>query len=612
MKTPLHGKHRANSCLSIYKSLLLPAFFCIMTLSVGAQDFTGIGKRKPFSLTGTAGAQFDSRLNSSGAADPFSYLISAQLNPVIYGFALPISFCYSDSRFSYAQPFSRISFNPSYKWLKAHIGRTSMEMHPYGLSGIQFDGVGISLESVSFPVHFSAMYGRLAKARKADSIRLGNENSYPGYLPASYRRSGWAFKIGFTHKKQQLDLHFFSAQDHIKSLSESWRASLAPQENMVLAMDFSFNLYKGFTLSGQAGVSAWTQDSRSPGKKRRGVLGIMTRPFIKQHSSTALGTAGKIRLGYKGISVAYERISPEYQSLGTAYFNRDFENVVAAFTHAFKKIDVNAELGWQRDDLRSSKASRMNRFVGSAFINYRIDERFALTASYSNFTMYTQMKPVDLSRPDEPMVQDPDTISYRQISQQATFGFDFHTAPYARYRQNGGFEFSYQSSRERNQRMFSDYFYAALRHGIELSSGYTLNSALNFTTRLDRSGERRRSINYHIGPSFTCLKSWFDKTLACSAGLSYYLEMNGTSTSGGIADLRLRGTYTLKKSHEFELQLSGRLRSAFSSSFTPGQEFFVQVGYRYRFSVNPFRKPRYDKEQTANHSSLSESGRVKG
>lgn len=588
----------------VFQSILMCGIGCILTVSVRAQDFTGIGKRKPFSLTGTVGAQFDSRLNSSGAAVPFSYLVSAQLNPLIYGFSLPLSFCYADSRFSYSQPFSRLSFNPSYKWIKAYLGRTSMEMHPYGLSGIQFDGAGISLESASFPVHFSAMYGRLVKARNADTVSLGNRNPYPGYLPASYRRTGWALKMGFTYKKQQVDLHFFRAKDHLGSLSELWRESIEPKENVVLALEFSFDLYKGLTLSGQAGVSALTEDFRDPGCKKKGIWGSLTRPFIRQHSSTSLGSAGKIRLEYKGISLAYERISPEYQSLGTAYFNRDFENAVIAFTHAFKKIDLNAELGWQRDDLKSNKASHTNRFVGSAYIHYRIDERFSLMASYSNFSMYTQMKPVDLSRPDDPLIQDPDTIAYRQIAQQAAFGLDFHTGPYARYRQNGGLEFSYQSSREKHQQVFSDYFYAALRHGIEFQSGYTLNSGLNFSTRLDKSGEYRRNVSYYIGPSVTCLKSWFNKTLVCSAGFSYYVDMDRSSASGGIADLRFRAAYTLKESHEFELQLSGKFRSAFVDSFRQGQEFFVQVGYRYRFSVNPFKKPIQDRGRIENSSAL--------
>ncbi|MCM1531278.1 MAG: hypothetical protein NC048_05110 [Bacteroides sp.] len=578
-------------CLS--KLIFVGIGFAAGLAPLPAQDFTGIGKRKPFSFSGTAGAQASTRLNSDGSSDPFAYILSAQLNPVVYGFSLPLSLSFADSRFSYAQPFSRISFTPSYKWIKAYLGRTSMDMHPYGLAGHQFDGAGIQLESASFPVHFSAMYGRLLKARHADTLQRSGENLLPAYIPANYARTGFAFKLGFTHKKQQLDLHFFRAGDRYRSLPEDWRRQVAPQQNAVLALDFAFELYKGLTLKGQAGVSAHTSDTRAQKEKKKGLWGGLMRPFLPQYASTSLSTAYKVQLAYKGISVAYERVGPEYASLGAAYFNRDFENAVVAFTHAFKKVAVNAELGWQRDDLKNTKSSRMNRIVGSAYVNYKIDERFALTASYSNFTMHTQLKPVDLGRPDDPLVYDPDTVSYRQIAQQASFGLDFHTRPTARYRQQGGLEFSYQSSREKTQQVFSDYFYAAARHGIELTGEYRLNTALNFSTRIDRMGERKTTFNYHIGPSATLAKALFDKTLNLSAGLSYYFEMNGSKAAGGIADLRLRAAYTLKKAHEFELQVSGKLRSAFAAAtYRKGQEFFAQVSYRYRFSINPFEKKK--------------------
>lgn len=536
-----------------------------LNTNLHAQDFTGIGKRKPFSFSGHVGAQSSVRLLSDGRSDPFAYLLSAQLNPVVYGFALPLSLSFADSRFAYAQPFSRLSFNPSYKWVKAYLGRTSMNMHPYGLSGQQFDGAGISLEPPNFPLHFSAMYGRLAKAQKTD-----------------YKRTAMAFNAGFTHKKQQMDMHFFRAVDRHRAQPEALAQGKTPQENMVLAMNFAFDLYKGLLLKGQAGLSAVAEDVRV-GKDR----------FNPKRAASSLSTAFKIQVAHQGLSLSYERISPEYRSFGAPYFNQDFENAVVSFAHAFKKVDLSADIGWQRDDLKNLKSSRMNRVVGSAYINYRPNEKFTLCASYSNFTMHTQLKPMELNRPDDPLLQDPDTIAYRQIAQQAAFSLDFRSDPYAERKQQAGLELSYQSSREKSQQMFSDYVYAALRHGIELHEGYRLQSALNFSTRIDGRAGRKAALNYHIGPSVSGNKTFFDNTLHLSAGLNYYMDMEGGKASGGIADLRLRGAYTLKKAHEFELQMSGKLRTAFNKdTFRAGQEFFVQAVYRYRFNISPFDKKK--------------------
>ena len=67
--------------------------------------------------------------------------------------------------------------------------------------------------------------------------------------------------------------------------------------------------------------------------------------------------------------------------------------------------------------------------------------------------------------------------------------------------------------------------------------------------------------------------------------------MQGSKAAGGIMGLRLRAAYTLKKAHEFEMQLSGKLRSAFGAATRPsGQELFVQASYRYRFNLTPFEK----------------------
>lgn len=580
------------------KSIFIAVLYLAIALfPLQAQDFTDIGKRKPFSFSGAAGTQMASRWENGGSSDPFSYLIFAQLNPSLYGISLPFSFSFADSRFSYGQPFSRMSFQPSYKWAKAYIGRTSMDMHPYGLSGQQFDGAGISLEPVSFPLRFSAMYGLLVKARRGDSLVQQPQEWMPGKKETSYKRTGYAFRIGFSHNRQEMNLHFFKAIDHRRSLPEAWQKGFAPNENAVLALDFSFDIYRGLLLNGQAGLSTFTADSRCPGQKQKGVWATLMRPFLHQRNSTSFSTAYKIGLAYKGFNLCYERISPNYRTLGAAYFNQDFENAVLSFSHGFKKIDLNAEIGWQRNDLKKTNSERMNRMVGSAYLNYRINECLSLVASYSNFTVYTQMKPLDLSRPDDPFVEDPDTVAYRQVAQQAMFGFNFCTSSAAKIKQDAGVDISYQSSREKMNQMFSDYLYASLRHGIALPHGYRLLSSVNFSARIDRNRHIKRNLAYNIGPHLTCTRNLLENELSISAGLSYYLDMQGKDITGGIADLRLRSVYTLRQSHEFEIQINGRLRASFGQrSEKTGKELFLQVGYRYRFNIPTFHKRKYKSE----------------
>ncbi len=559
--------------------------FFLLSPAIG-QDFTNIGKRKAFHLSGSLDLQGSSRFSDwNEMQDPFSYSISLRLNPSIYGISLPFSFHFADSRFSFTQPLSQLSFSPSYKWVQLHLGRTSMEMHPYGLSGHPFDGAGITL-SPDFPLHFSAMYGRLEKARQGDTALLASPHGYAESNLPSYKRTAYAFKVDFNHKGQQFALHFFRASDHAKSLAPAFQSYASPQANAVWALDFSFKLYKDLRLSGQAGLSSHTSNLLEAKEKKRGILAGIMRPFLAQRASTSLHTAYKIGLGFKGFSLAYERISPGYETLGAYYFNRDFENVVLSFARNFNKWDVKADIGWQRDDLSKEKASRMDRLVGSAYLNYQIDERFRISASYSNFTTYTRLKPIDLTRPDEPWLQDPDTMAFRQIAQQAQFGFAFNTSSQALHPQQAGIDISYQSSREQSQQTFNDYIYASLQHGILIAGEYQLQSALNFSTGIDRTAAGPASTNYSLGPSVVVSKSFFKKSLRTSGGLNYYWDMQGKQNQGSVAGLRLRGSYTLQKVHVFDLQIHTRLR--FSSSGTGiGKELHIVAGYHYNFELDP-------------------------
>lgn len=537
-------------------------------------------------MTGSIGAQVSSRLSDwNTVQDPFAYSLQLQLNPTLYGITLPFSFTLADNRFSYSQPFSQLSFSPSYKWIQLHLGRTSMNMHPYGLSGHQFDGAGISL-TPDFPLRFSAMYGRLVKARQGDTSLQASINEYHGSSAPAYKRTAYAFKLEFEHKGQRIGLHFLRADDHQNSLPPVYHRHISPQANAVLALDFSFNLYKDLKLNGQAGLSSHTGNLLEGRENKSGILAGLMRPFLGQRPSTSIHSAYKIGLAFKGISLAYERISPGYETLGAYYFNRDFENLVLSFARNFSKFDIKADIGWQRDDLAKDKASRMDRIVGSAYLNYRINEKFALTASYSNFTAYTQIKPVDLTRPDDPWIQNPDTMAFRQISQQAQFSFGFSSPSDALRPQQAGIDISYQSSREKTQKTFNDYVYATVRHGIRFEGEYNLQSAINFSTGIDRSAFSPTTFSYSLGPSIVLSKSLFQKTLRLSGGLNYYWDMHGNQSSGSVAGLRLRGSYALAKVHVFDLQFNGRLRFAKAENDI-GKELQIVAGYRYRFDIDP-------------------------
>ena len=62
--------------------------------------------------------------------------------------------------------------------------------------------------------------------------------------------------------------------------------------------------------------------------------------------------------------------------------------------------------------------------------------------------------------------------------------------------------------------------------------------------------------------------------------------MQGKKTSGSLAGLRLRGSYTLAQTHVFDLQFNGRLRFA-KGNRDIGKELQIVAGYNYRFHLDP-------------------------
>ena len=150
------------------------ALFLLISLVGYTQniDIENVGKAKPIQVSGMVsanGVYYDSNQNNN--REPFTYFLRGNLNVSIYGFAVPISYSFTNQgeNLDYALPFdfNRISLHPKYKWVTAHIGSVAMTFSPYTLNGHQFTGGGVDLTPPgAFKV--SAMAGRLLKATPDD------------------------------------------------------------------------------------------------------------------------------------------------------------------------------------------------------------------------------------------------------------------------------------------------------------------------------------------------------------------------------------------------------------------------------------------------------------
>lgn len=587
----------------------LSGFFCLFS-TLYAQDFTEIGKRKPFQMTGNILIQGGMSLEQAGMgqSSPFDYLISLQLNPSVYGISLPLSFSYAQSRFSYTQPFSRLSLSPSYKWIRLFLGRTQMNMHPYGLNSSSFDGVGVELRPDKIPFYFSAMYGAmvmpslLSSERPDDTLsgKPSGEKIPFGKITFSRRRAS-AVSLGYSRDSDKALFHLLYVKDRVvqDGISDTGNEVLGadllssrPQANLLAGLDLNFKLWDQLYLTSQMAMSLYSSDILALKNSERS-------PFIEKafgkvfpvNSSTSFSPAFNVSLRYRWLQMKYERIEPGYMSLGSAYMNQDFQHLVMSFAHNFRLFDVHVEMGWQQDDLRKINVSKTNRLVGAANIAYRNGEKLTIMASYSNFTTHTRMKPVDLTAPDDPWIYDPDTVSYRQISQQASFHTSSSWGKHLKH--TASFDFSFQNSWLPGQASSTSYLYSSIRHGCRLENGLLLTSAINFSGNMqDMAMDDHGRNSFSIGPSFHVSHSFFGKALKLSGGTDCYTDIGSDENRNIVASLRTRVSYVLKENHHFGLQMQSRFRRALTKDHSGKNDFQVLISYQYRFGLDPYRKKK--------------------
>lgn len=560
----------------------------MLTNNVSAQDFSRIGKAKPLTISGGFATNHIAYFSNNAVArrDPYNYFLSANLNLDIYGWSVPLSFTYANqTKGSFQQPFNQYSLSPVYKWITGHLGYTSMSFSSYTLNGHPFLGAGFDL-TPSGPFKFSVMYGRLQKAVLVDDA--SNQD-----LQAAYQRIGYGFKSSYGKNKDRIELIFFKAKDEISSnpliVADG---KVTPQDNLVLGLAGSKQLFKKLMLNAEFAASALTRNQTaavdSANQRAIPSLGFL----FTSNNSTSLYTAYKLGLAYAEksytIGLGYERIAPEYRTLGAYFFANDFENMTANLTTKIwkDKLSLALNAGLQHDDLRRSKQSSTQRFVGSMNASLAASKKLNLTLSYSNFQTYVNIRS-NFNQVNALTAYDNlDTLNYTQITQNTTLSGTYMLGQSKEKTQSLGINLSYMNSADKqggNVQNTGGRF-------VNFNGTYNLNItpknlSLNISVNANKNDAGPISTTT-IGPTFGLNKSFFDKKLR--TGLSTSLNKTYTNGQAGssIINLRINGGYVVKKKHQLNLTMVALSRSSANSAIQNGKnflEFTSTLGYNYNF-----------------------------
>ena len=389
--------------------IILMAFCGYKTLY--AQDLSQLKKQESFAINGSLSAT-SNLYNISGKTsnrDPFTYLMAGNVDVSVYGFHLPFSFMYGGQNLSYAQPFNRFGISPQYKWIKVHLGYRSMNYSSYTLAGHTFLGAGVEMNPGKF--RFSGVYGRFKQktipntANPIDTL----------YTPT---RKGYSLKVGVGSQNNYFDLIFQKIADDSLSVNLSKGAKLKElQSNTVLGTHFRFKIAKSLVWETEGAISLLTKnmaDKLLP-QIDNSLLQKLSDTFNLNASSeysTAWNSSLMFTAKLYSIGLQYRRISPNFQSFGAYYFNTDIENYTlnGKFSAFKRKLNVNSNIGLQRDNLRKNKASQSVRVISMANVSYNSGKTFSINGSFSNYSINQQAGRVPLN----------DTIKLYQTNRSIT------------------------------------------------------------------------------------------------------------------------------------------------------------------------------------------------
>jgi len=564
---------------------LFVVFACCFCRKGYAQDVDLENFYKPnFKVTGTVNANmmyYTSNADTQNSREPFTYLLSGNLNISAFNFSVPLFYSITNqgNNLGYTAPFdfNRLSIMPKYKWVKAYIGNVSMTFSPYTLSGFPFKGVGLELTPQS-PFKITLMGGQLLKAVEA--------NEALGGIPV-YQRFGYGAKIGYEQPQYKIGWIGFYAKDDINSLNMVDDKGVTPKSNFVNSLIFSTSVIKNLNLNVEYALSVLTDDTRS--EKLSG--GNFRDQLFFAKESTSFMNALNVNFDYNIqksiVGITYERIDPNYNTLGALYFNNDLENIALRFSRPFyqDKITVSTSLGFQRDDLAKAKKQDTKRVVGSINMNYRITDQLNFTGSYSNFSTYTNKKLDQFELINNPNTVQADTLDYRQLSQNANLNMSYAFGN----KKNQNLNFNYSIAGQANEQggvirkgqasTVQNYNLAHTINFMEMKVAF--NSSLNYT-----NNQVGRNSNSASGASVGASKKLFKDKLNTNLGFLYN-NSQGDMNSSSVFGIKFNNSYTLLEQHNFNMSVI----SMFRSSTNANKFNDLTATFNYVYSIDKLKLP---------------------
>ena len=564
--------------------IFILSFLAVCTVAtaqnIDVDRLMNIKERKAVKLSGgiSAGSTYYQASEMYGR-QPFTYQFTGNLNISLYDLInIPLSVNLNNYGAQYTYPSlpNRLSLYPSYKWIKACIGDVSMSFSPYTLSGHMFTGGGVDLTPGRWNI--MAMGGRLLRR-----VDFNPEN--PG-VPPTYDRWGAGAKVRYNGGKFFAGASFFTAKDQAKeTFFAADSMGIFPKSNMAASIEGGVNITSNLRLSAEYAISILSRDIR-PVIPAEGDNDIIERNAEENHYS-----AVKASLDYtfrkNTIGLGYERIDPQYATLGAYYFNNDFENITLNYARPLFSGKANIALngGLQRDDLDGSKESRSVRWVGSANFTYAPAEKLNMTLSASTFQGHRLIKSqfdyINQTTPYDNL----DTLNFTQISQNIDFNLNWTIRSGKITTQNITFFAGYQEAADKQGEYIlpgnlSRFLNASTIYSMDLTP---INTIFNMGFNVSNNYSNRSNF-LTLGPIFAMNVRMFKKTLMTGVSLSFNRSMEKSVPVADIFNCRWNANIRFFKRHAVQASaMYQQQKRTIQGTVKETNSFTAQLGYTCSF-----------------------------
>jgi hypothetical protein len=203
-----------------------------------------------------------------------------------------------------------------------------------------------------------------------------------------FKRRGFAVKIGVGNESNFFDFIFLKANDvagSIPTISDSLnQLDYNASENALFGIMSSQAMFKKkLVWQLDASVSGYTRNTAS--ELLDIGTGLVTYAWTTHTNLTY--KADNFSLGFD-----YNRIQPEFQSMGIDYIVNDQQRFALNQSFSLKKGKVALAFSqlYQHDNLNNRKAAKTNRTGLTASVSLNPSQKFGIAFAYNNFLVFQQ------------------------------------------------------------------------------------------------------------------------------------------------------------------------------------------------------------------------------